>query len=463
MASVWLIALVAVAAGGLYYFSFSGLYIRVPSTGDVTLPVAKAAVAGKWDQVAKLLEKVDDKTPSPALRILKAHALLATNQNNESQCLLLGASKPDDAKKWLDWTKEFARLNPKQATAHYLLGDAFARNREWNTALQEFTKAIEAKPGYGLALSARGLAHAINKEVTPAMADLTLATQSNPRLADAFASQAMLTIQDGTASDEVVRLYTNAISANPSFVLARYGRAAVYLALNTPDKAVEDLELLEKTTYCMSRLFRQKLQDVASRPVIAQQHAAADSGSDPAMAVKKEFERNIADLTSSVKMANDVTQRGGLRGTLGLGIAEQRGASAWTRAAQAIGNETDPVKKQQMTNQLNQTLDIARKTPAGPIAVDRMAETVQSRQRIGGVFADITKGSQVNVGKPNVNANVNLEGVGRGMERSNAAIADGLRRTGQPQGADSKPEGVRDGDEGTASAVAFYGLLYSTS
>lgn len=111
-----------------------------------------------WSRVAALLGSAKN-LAAPA-RLVKAHAYLALNRNNESLCLFLNASSKDDLGKWEEWTRDFARKNPQTTVAHYFRGDALARLRQWDDALMAFVRAIELHPKHALALNSRGAIYA---------------------------------------------------------------------------------------------------------------------------------------------------------------------------------------------------------------------------------------------------------------------------------------------------------------
>ena len=120
--------------------------------------VEKAILAEEWSKVADLLDSDDSLTSASVARLIKGHACLALNRNNESLELFLNASSAEDLERWEEWTLGFAEQNPHNAVVHYLKGDAFARMEQWDSAILAFDKALQIKPDYPLALNARGVA-----------------------------------------------------------------------------------------------------------------------------------------------------------------------------------------------------------------------------------------------------------------------------------------------------------------
>ncbi|MBI3302861.1 MAG: tetratricopeptide repeat protein, partial [Deltaproteobacteria bacterium] len=116
-------------------------------------PQLEAAIIKEdWSKVASLLDS--DSALPPAARLVKAHAYLVLNRNNESLCLFLSVSSEDDLRQWEEWAQSFAKKNPRGAIAHYFRGDALARLRQWDAALKAFNKTLELHPNHPLALNA---------------------------------------------------------------------------------------------------------------------------------------------------------------------------------------------------------------------------------------------------------------------------------------------------------------------
>ena len=57
----------------------------------------------------------------------------------------------------------------------YNRGIAYARQGDQDRAIQEFTRAIELKPGFSRAYVGRGIAHLQKRELDPALEDFTSA------------------------------------------------------------------------------------------------------------------------------------------------------------------------------------------------------------------------------------------------------------------------------------------------
>ncbi len=210
-----------------------------------------AVLKEDWPQVAKLLDS--SKNLSPSARLIKAHAYLALNRNNESLCLFLGADSKDDLGKWEEWSQGFYRKNPQAAIAHYFRGDALARLEKWNLALAAFNTALELRPNHPMALNARGIVQAAGQQWDKALFDFDNATEVNPFFADAYANRGVLYIQRKDGADGALRAFKRALEISPDFILALNGKASLQIVSGEWDAAEASFEETNKRSIaCLS-------------------------------------------------------------------------------------------------------------------------------------------------------------------------------------------------------------------
>ena len=90
-------------------------------TGGVILSpeIEKAVLAEEWVKVTELIGEVTPET-SAVLRLLKAHACLAINRNNESVGLF-SVVTAEDINEWLKWCKNIANNSPIDSHSIVLL------------------------------------------------------------------------------------------------------------------------------------------------------------------------------------------------------------------------------------------------------------------------------------------------------------------------------------------------------
>jgi len=213
--------------------------------------VKKAILAEEWTKVVDVLGPDSNLTSLPVARLIKGHACLALNRNNESLCLFLSVTSEGDLKKWKDWTQEFAKKNPKSAIACYFEGDAFARLEQWDSALVALDKGLELDSNHALILNARGVTHVAKGEWDSAYVYLTKATVANDSFADAHASLGAMWIHRRTGAKGALERFSQALKVSPNFALALNGRGCAQFALGHWDEAKMDFEEAGKRADCL--------------------------------------------------------------------------------------------------------------------------------------------------------------------------------------------------------------------
>jgi tetratricopeptide (TPR) repeat protein len=156
---------------------------------DLT-PFERYLLKGEWQNVINECNKVDpnELASSPVLRMIKGHACLVLNRNNESLILFLSISSEEERQSWLAWTTSFASQNSNNTVAYYLKGDALARKRNREGAIRDFSRALEVDPNFAPALNARGVIYANLNKFELALIDLKKACNVFPIFADAYSS-----------------------------------------------------------------------------------------------------------------------------------------------------------------------------------------------------------------------------------------------------------------------------------
>jgi len=111
-------------------------------------------------------------------------------------------------------------------------------NKEFNSAVIYYTKAIELDPKYVNGYILRGVAYDALKKYPEAIADYTKAIELDPKKADAYYNR-------GVAYDalkkyeEALADYTKAIEIDPKKADAYFDRGEIYRNLNNRTYAVE--------------------------------------------------------------------------------------------------------------------------------------------------------------------------------------------------------------------------------
>ena len=109
----------------LSYFQINAQQI---STLDrIDKAVETALLAEDWASVASQLPSETTATQSVVVRLIRGHACLASNRNNDSVHLLKDTGIAADYEKWLAWANKFESIHPTSPLASYFKGDALAR------------------------------------------------------------------------------------------------------------------------------------------------------------------------------------------------------------------------------------------------------------------------------------------------------------------------------------------------
>jgi len=226
--------------------------VNAQSVEAVDKKVESAVLAEKWEKVANLLGSVEVTTASPVLRLIKGHACLALNRNNESLCLFLSVLQGDslqdlgNLEKWQGWTQEFAGRNSNNAMGYYFRGDALARRQQWDEALNSFNKALEIDPSNAMILNARGVTYMAKGELALARTDFDSVIKAEPNYADAHANLGFRLIRKKDAAEGAIEAFNNALKYSPDFALAYHGRGCVRFILNQTEAQADFDSALEK-------------------------------------------------------------------------------------------------------------------------------------------------------------------------------------------------------------------------
>ncbi len=246
-------------------FIFNLKISNAQSTLIVSKEVEGAVLAEDWAKVAKLLDDVKAETPEPVLRLIKGHADLALNRNNESLCMFISvASSDNDLQEWDKWTRDFAGRNPKSIIAYYFRGDALARIKKWDEALTAFNKALELNPKHAMVLNARGVVYAAKRDLTLARNDFDNAISINQSFADAYANLGSRFIQMKDGAEGAINEFDKALRISPGFALALHGKGNVEVILFQIEEAEKNLNKAKEYGTCGKELFNENIINIAA-------------------------------------------------------------------------------------------------------------------------------------------------------------------------------------------------------
>lgn len=222
-----------------YFVSQIGLFQCVMAQEAISDEIKRAVLTESWQLVNELCGTQEQLTRSPIRRALKAHALLAINQNNESLKLFLSIASDDDLRDWTFWTEQLLQEHRNHAIACYLRGDALARIGKYDAALHFLNQALKFKHNFALALNARGVVHTRLENWDDALEDLETACKIAPEFAEAYASLGTLLVLR-KAPDGAIYNFNRALEISSDFVLALNGRGCARFGSVDWDKANDD-------------------------------------------------------------------------------------------------------------------------------------------------------------------------------------------------------------------------------
>ncbi|MBM4090932.1 MAG: tetratricopeptide repeat protein [Planctomycetes bacterium] len=229
-------------AGAMFCAIFLSLTPLPAVAHVVPTDVQQAVLAGDWNQVWTILG-AEKTNPEPVeLRLIKGHACLALNHNNQSLELFASALNDVDRTAWQQWADAFAEEHPASAIAWYFRGDALARQKQWVSpekdpeeakqslgAAECFDEAIRLDPNCYLALNARGVvAHAVGNTLAARVYFLK-ATKAKEDFADGYASRGTLNIHLNSvkARDDYAKAKSHSTDEKPLLALIGLGCALV--------------------------------------------------------------------------------------------------------------------------------------------------------------------------------------------------------------------------------------------
>ena len=129
-----------------------------------------------------------------------------------------------------------------EGAAHKKQALAAAQKGDYDTALAEFTKALQADPKDTEVYNNRGSIYTFKGRYDLALADFTKALELNPRYARAYYNRALAYYYQGNY-DRAIADLTKAIELNPKDPEAYNNRGLAYDQKKNYDKAIDDFNM----------------------------------------------------------------------------------------------------------------------------------------------------------------------------------------------------------------------------
>jgi tetratricopeptide (TPR) repeat protein len=215
----------------------SGQIVAHAVNSEVTSDIERAILSEDWKKVTELVPTAVTDSNPVSLRLIRGHACLALNQNNESLRMFLSVASKPSLGEYESWSTSFASQHSEKAIAHYFKGDALARQGKWSGALEAFNTALKLEPRHSLTLNARGVCDALGGEWDQSLADFDAAAKSSPSFSDAWANRGAMYVQRSTAAKGALSAFDTALKYSPESALAKMGRACALFGAGKFDEA----------------------------------------------------------------------------------------------------------------------------------------------------------------------------------------------------------------------------------
>jgi tetratricopeptide (TPR) repeat protein len=119
----------------------------------------------------------------------------------------------------------------KEAEKHHANGIANYNNKNYDQAIVDFTKAIDASPQFSLAYNDRGMMKYFKKDYEGAISDFTRAIDIFPKYELAFVNRGMALADGRNNQTQAIADFSKAIEINPNYAPAYGERGFSYLAM----------------------------------------------------------------------------------------------------------------------------------------------------------------------------------------------------------------------------------------
>ncbi|HEX6094726.1 MAG TPA: tetratricopeptide repeat protein [Thermoanaerobaculia bacterium] len=132
-----------------------------------------------------------------------------------------------------------------KAVAHANIGNSHRRQQEWDSAIGEYTKAIELNPKLAALYFNRGVARYGKGDAKSAIADFGEAIRLDPKDPQAYVNRAIMQFE-GDAHAPALADMDAAIKLAPKMAMLYTYRGKIHLAAGNADKAIADFQQVLK-------------------------------------------------------------------------------------------------------------------------------------------------------------------------------------------------------------------------
>jgi len=151
-----------------------------------------------------------------------------------------------------------------EAVNNYNRGTVDLRKGKYNSAISNYTKAIEKDPRDASAYNRRAFAHVAKGEYDQAILDYTKAIKINSKFAEAYCNRGNVHAfkDEGVAA---ISDYSKAIEISPTFALAYNNRGIAYYKSGEYEKSWENVHKAQSLGYQIPEEFLTLLREASGR------------------------------------------------------------------------------------------------------------------------------------------------------------------------------------------------------
>ena len=215
-----------------------------------------------------------------------------------------------------DFTKAI-KSNSKDAVTYYSRGTVYSLTREFDLAIADYTKAIELNPEFAEVYVHRGAAYIDNNKVDLALKDYNKAMELKPDDPVTYVRRGIAYGRKGEI-DTAIKNLGKAIELNPKFAEAYATRGAAYIDKKELDLAISDctkaieLDPTDATVYCYrgrayneKGIFNEAIDDLTQAIKLDPHLAEAYLNRGNAYNGKEDFDEAISNYTKAIELDPD--------------------------------------------------------------------------------------------------------------------------------------------------------------
>ncbi len=173
----------------------------------------------------KLAAQYMDKASQPEQLLIKSHIAMMHDSTGKAHDLL----------------EELVRIKPKSMRAHYLLGNFYYRQQEWDNAEKELKASIDLEPSFAAAYNLLGYLYVNTQRYPEAIQALKKYSELRPNEPNPHDSMGEIFLAMGDYENSI-KQYRRALSIESDFIYSRIGIGHNYVFMGDFAKARETYE-----------------------------------------------------------------------------------------------------------------------------------------------------------------------------------------------------------------------------